>query len=171
MIGAMTVTARVAGVLRLDPQVFEEIEGDVTANGQAFGVVVLASLAAGLGGGLLSGPSAIFRETLGAVVGWVMWAGVTYVLGARLMPEPDTRTDMGELLRVIGFSYAPSFLAIFAVIPRVGGLVRSVVAFWLLAATVLAVRQALDYRSTLRAFAVVLIGWLIFVTIQWALHA
>jgi hypothetical protein len=171
MIGAMTVAERVAGVLKLDPSVFEEIEADATANGQAFGVVVLASLAAGLGGGLLNGPSAIFRETLGAVVGWVMWAGVTYVLGARLMPEPNTRTDMGELLRVIGFSYAPSFFAIFAAIPVVGWVVRSVVAFWLLAATVLAVRQALDYRSTLRAFAVVLIGWLIFVTIQWALHA
>src|SRR5687768_10564486 len=99
MIGAMTVAERVAGVLKLDPSVFEEIEADATANGQAFGVVVLASLAAGLGGGLLNGPSAIFRETLGAVVGWVMWAGVTYVLGARLMPEPNTRTDMGELLR------------------------------------------------------------------------
>jgi outer membrane lipoprotein SlyB len=163
----MTVAERVTGVLKLNPSVFEDIEADSKASIQAFGVVVLASAAAGLGSGLVGGPGAIVRETLGAVVGWLMWAGVTYVLGARLMPEPTTRTDMGELLRVIGYSYAPSFFSIFSALPLVGWMVRSLVAFWLLATTVLAVRQALDYTSTLRAFAVVLIGWLFFVAIQW----
>jgi len=167
----MTVTERVTGVLALRPSVFEEIEADTTANAQAFAIVVLASLAAGLGGGLGGGAVGLMRETIGAVVGWVMWAGVTYVLGARLMPEPETRTDMGELLRVIGYSYAPSFFALFAGLPLVGYGIRVVVDFWLLATTVLAVRQALDYKSTLRAFAVVLIGWLFFVTISWALRA
>jgi hypothetical protein len=157
----------VAGVLRLNPAVFEEIEADTSANAQAFGVVVIASVAAGLGGGLVGGLGGMVTDTLGAVVGWVMWAGVTYVLGARLMPEPETRTDMGELLRVIGFSYAPNMFSLFGAIPIIGILVRSVVAFWLLATTVLAVRQALDYRSTWRAFAVVVCGWLIFVGIQW----
>ena len=167
----MTVTERVTGVLALRPSVFEEIEADHHANGQAFAVVVLASVAAGLGGGLGGGAIGMVRETVGAVVGWVMWAGVTYVLGARLMPERGTRTDMGELLRVIGYSYAPSFFALFAGVPFVGYGIRVAVDFWLLATTVLAVRQALDYKSTLRAFAVVLIGWLFFVAISWALRA
>ena len=167
----MTVTERVTGVLALRASVFEDIEADTHANAQAFGVVVLASLAAGLGGGLGGGALGMARETIGAVVGWVMWAGVTYVLGARLMPERDTHTDMGELLRVIGYSYAPSFFALFAAVPLVGYGIRVAVDFWLLATTVLAVRQALDYKSTLRAFAVVLIGWLFFVTISWALRA
>src|ERR1051325_4745833 len=167
----MTVTERVTGVLALRPSVFEEIEADHHANGQAFAVVLLASVAAGLGGGLGGGAIGMVRETVGAVVGWVMWAGVTYVLGARLMPEPDTRTDMGELLRVIGYSYAPSFFALFAGVPFVGYGIRMAVDFWLLATTVLAVRQALDYKSTLRAFPVVLIAWLFFVAISWALRA
>ena len=167
----MTVTERVTGVLALRPSVFEEIEADKHANAQALGVVVLASIAAGLGGGLSGGGFGIVRETIGAVVGWVMWAGVTYVLGARLMPERGTHTDMGELLRVIGYSYAPSFFVLFAGVPIVGSGIRVAVDFWLLATTVLAVRQALDYTSTLRAFAVVLIGWLFFVGISWALRA
>ena len=167
----MTVTERVTGVLTLRPSVFEEIEADKHANVQALAVVVLASIAAGLGGGLSDGPFGMVRETVGAVVGWVMWAGVTYVLGARLMPERDTHTDMGELLRVIGYSYAPSFFALFAGIPLIGYGIRVAVDFWLLATTVLAVRQALDYKSTFRAFAVVLIGWLFFVGISWALRA
>ena len=76
-----------------------------------------------------------------------MWAAVTWVIGAKLLPEPQTRTDMGELLRVIGYAYAPQLFAFFAFIPVLGGVVSTVVAFWLLAATILAVRR----RSTTSA--------------------
>ena len=163
----MTFADRVKGVMFLDARTFEEIEADTTANGQALLVVVAASLAAGLGASIHLGVIGLLRETIGALVGWVMWAGVTWVIGSKLLPEPQTRTDMGELLRVIGFAYAPQLFGFFAFIPVLGGLVSTVVACWLLAATILAVRQALDYVSTLRAAAVVLIGWLIFVLIQY----
>lgn len=136
----MTLGQRVTGVLLLEPTTFEEIEADTTATRQALVVVIVASIAAGIGAGLLFGPLALVRETLAALIGWVMWAGVTYLLGARLLPEPDTKTDMGELL-------------------------RGIVACWLLATMVIAVRQALDYRSTTRAAVVVFIGWLVFVVI------
>lgn len=164
----MTFAARVRGVLLLDVKTFEEIEGDGTANLQAFVVVVGASMAAGLGAGFRLGAIGLMRETLGALIGWVMWAAVTWVIGSKLLPEPQTRTDMGELLRVIGYAYAPNLFGVFAFIPALGVVISTVVAFWLLAATILAVRQALDYVSTWRAAAVVLIGWLIFVVVQWA---
>ena len=163
----MTFAARVRGVLLLDVKTFEEIEADTTANLQAFIVVVSASIAAGLGAGVRLGVIGLLRETFGALIGWVMWAAVTWVIGSKLLPEPQTRTDMGELLRVIGYAYAPNLFGFFAFIPALGVVVSTVVSFWLLAATILAVRQALDYVSTWRAAAVVLIGWLIFVVIQW----
>jgi len=162
----MTFGQRVTGVLMLDANTFEEIEADKSANGQAFAVVIVASLAAGIGVGILLGPIAVIRETLAALIGWVMWAGVTYFIGTKLLPEPQTRTDMGELLRVIGFGYAPTVFGFFGFIPFLGRIIQVAVAFWVLAATVVAVRQALDYRSTGRAFLVVIIGWLFFVIIQ-----
>ena len=165
MIVGMRFGQRIKGVLMLDAIAFEEIEADGTATGQALAVVVLASLAAGAGAGMALGPVGVIRETLAALVGWVMWAAVTYIIGAKVLAESHTRTNMGELLRVIGFSYAPNFFAIFAFIPFLGGAIRVIVAFWLLAATVIAVRQALDYRSTLRALVVVGVGWLIFIII------
>jgi hypothetical protein len=125
-------------------------------------------VAAGLGAGVRLGFVGLLRETLGGLIGWVMWAAVTWFIGAKLLPEPQTRTNMGELLRVIGYAYAPNLFAFFAFLPLLEAVVGTVVAFWLLAATIVAVRQALDYVSTLRAAAVVLIGWLIFVVIQWA---
>ncbi len=165
----MTMAERVVGVLRLNALVFEDIEHDQTATTQALTVVLGASLAAGIGRGLQLGPMALVGESLIAVVGWIMWAGVTYLLGTKVLPEPQTRTNMGELLRVIGFSYAPTLFSLLVMVPLLGGLVGPVVAFWLLATTVVAVRQALDYRSTGRAFVVVFIGWLVFVGIQAAL--
>ena len=163
----MTFAERVKGVLILDVRTFEEIEADATANVQALVVVVVASVAAGLGAGVRLGTIGLFRETFGALIGWVMWAAVTWVIGAKLLPEPQTRTNMGELLRVIGYAYAPNLFGFFAFVPGLGIVVRTLVAFWLLAATIVAVRQALDYASTLRATAVVLLGWLIFVMIQY----
>ena len=158
----MTFLQRVAGVLLLDPQAFEDIEADKTATKQAIGVLMCA--------GLLAGSGALFDEEapglvwvmLAKLVGCWMWAGVTYLLGARLWPEPTTKTDVGELFRVIGFSYLPDLLSALGSLPRVGLGVRIVIAVWQLATTVLAVRQALDYKSTLRAVVVVAIGWLIF---------
>lgn len=163
----MTFAQRVKGVLILDARTFEEIEADTTANAQALIVVVAASVAAGLGASVGFGPVGLLRETFAALIGWIMWAGVTYIIGTKLLPEPQTRTDMGELLRVIGYAYAPNLFAIFVFVPLLGVIVSTVVAFWLLAATVVAVRQALDYTSTPRAIAVVLIGWLVFVVIMW----
>ena len=163
----MTFANRVKGVLLMDPRTFEEIEADTTANGQALVVVIVASVAAGVGASIQLGVIGLLRETMGALIGWVMWAGVTWVIGSKLLPEPQTRTDMGELLRVIGYAYAPQLFAFFAFVPFIGVIVSTIVAFWVLAATILAVRQALDYENTWRAVAVVLIGWLIFVVIQW----
>ena len=111
--------------------------------------MILASLAAGLGAGLSWGWRGWCARRSARVAGWVMWAGVTYLLGTRVWPEAETRTDMGELLRVIGFSYAPHFFSIFGVsADRRRPDPRLPWRLWLLATTVVAVRQALDYRST-----------------------
>ena len=164
----MTFGRRLKGVLLLDAATYEEIESNRSAGVQAFVVVAAASLAFGIGAGLPYGPLVLVRETMAALIGWVMWAGVTYVIGTRLLPEPQTRTDMGELLRVIGFAYAPNLFAVLGVVPIAGTAIRTITAFWILATTIVAVRQALDYRSTLRATGVVLMGWFFFVLITWA---
>jgi hypothetical protein len=162
----MTMAERVVGVLRLDAKVYEDIEHDSGATTQALVVVIVASAAAGIGRGLQFGPLALVAGSVAAVVGWIMWAGLTFVLGTKVFSEPETRTNMGELLRVIGFSYAPTCFMLLVNVPVLGRLVGPLVAFWLLATTIIAVRQALDYQSTARAFAVVFIGWLVFVGIQ-----
>ena len=151
---------RMIRAAKLDIQLYEEVEADQGAMGQATTVVVLSAVAAGVGSGG-AGFFAIVLGTIAALVGWYVWAFLTYFIGTRLLPEPQTRADHGELLRTIGFSSTPGVLRVFGIIPGFMPLVFSVTGLWMLVAMIIAVRQALDYNSTLRAVGVCLIGWLV----------
>jgi len=140
---------------------YEEVEADKGAMRQAMGVVVLSSIAAGLGSIEIGGFGGILMGTVAALIGWYVWAYLTYFIGTRVLPEPQTKADHGELLRTIGFSSSPGLIRVFAIIPGLTGVVFLFAAIWMLVAMVIAVRQALDYQSTLRAVGVCLIGWFI----------
>ena len=152
---------RMVRAAKLDAQLYEEVEADRTALGQAMGVVVLSSIAGGVGSGRLGGLSGFFIGTVAALIGWLVWAALTYFIGTRILPEPQTRADLGELLRTIGFSSSPGLIRVLGLIPGLTGIVFFISGVWMLAAMIIAVRQALDYRSTFRAFGVCVIGWMI----------
>jgi hypothetical protein len=156
-------TQRLIGALSLDAAIYEEVEADRTATGQALAVVLLSSVAAGIGARGLeetSVASVIFISTL-SLVAWVAWALLTFEIGGRLLPEPQTRVDAGELLRTIGFASTPGLLRVLGVIPGVTIPIFAGTAVWMLVATIVAVRQALDYASTARAVAVCALGWIL----------
>jgi hypothetical protein len=152
---------RVWRAAKLDSQVYEDVEADRGALGQAMLVVVLSSLAAGLGGVTEGGLGGLLIGTVAALAGWYLWAWLVYLIGTRWFPEPQTQADAGELLRTIGFSSAPGLIRILGVVPGLAILVNLVASVWMLIAMVIAVRTALDYRSTWRAIGVCLVGWLI----------
>jgi len=152
---------RLIGAISLDAAIYEEVEADRGATGQALTIVVMSSLAAGVGArglGGLSLANILFISTV-ALIAWAAWALVTFEIGSRLMPEPQTRVDVGELLRTIGFASTPGLFRIFGIMPGVTVPVFAATAVWMLVATVVAVRQALDYTSTTRAAAVCVLGW------------
>jgi hypothetical protein len=150
---------RMLGAARLDSATYEEVENDKAATAQALGVVVLSAVAAGLGFG--AGLRGLVISTLASIVMWAIWAALVYAIGTRLLPEQDTRADWGEVARTVGFAQAPGVLRVFAIIPVLGHFVSAATDVWVLIATVIAVRQALDYRSLPRAVGVCLIGWVL----------
>jgi len=158
---------RLIGAAALDTAIYEEVEADRTATGQALGVVLLSSLAAGIGARGLGGGSlqSIVFISMVALMAWAAWALVTFEIGARLMPEPQTRGDVGELLRTIGFASTPGLIRLLAVITLIAIPVFALSAVWMLAAMIVAVRQALDYQHTSRAIAVCVLGWVLALTI------
>ena len=161
-LGHRTFLRRLVGAALLDPATFEEIEADRTATRQAIAVVLLSSVSAGLGAQGLGarGLLAVLFFSAVALMAWAAWSLVTYEIGVRILPDTNTRADVGELLRTIGFATAPGILRIFGLVPGLGVAVFVISAVWMLAAMIVAVRQALDFTSTRRAVAVCGLGWL-----------
>jgi len=155
-----TFLYRLMGAAMLDAATYEQLEVNKHATFQAFVVVVLSSLAAGVGAGLPHGrglaPFAAYAVV--ALVTWIAWAFITLQIGTKVMPVATTRSNVGELLRTLGFAASPGLLQVFGVIPGVTIPVFVLTAVWMFAAMVIAVREALDYESTGRALIVCALG-------------
>ena len=152
---------RIIRAVKLDVNLYEEVEADKGALGQAMWIVVLSSIAAGVGSIGKVGFVGILMGTIAALSGWYVWAYLTYFIGTRFLPEPQTRATHGELLRTIGFSSSPGLIRVLGIIPALTGFVFLVASIWMLITMIIAVRQALDYKSTLRASGVCVIGWIV----------
>ncbi len=138
-----TLFRRMIAASRLDVQTYEQVEADRASNAGAVFIVVVASIAAGIGSGA--------RDFAGVISGiivllltWLVWVGLTYFIGTRLLPGPQTHADIGEVLRTTGFSASPGVLRIFGLLPAVGLPIFIGITVWMLITFVVAIRQALD---------------------------
>ena len=154
---------RLVRAAKLEVQLYEEVEADVTATNQALLVVVLGALASGIGAAIgaamTTGPAAgnpggsLIGGIISALLSWAVWSYVVYVVGTRFMGGVAT---YGELLRTLGFSESPLLLLILSFIPVLGGILSFVVGIWVLVTGFVATRQALDLDNTKTAVTIVL---------------
>ena len=151
------------GAASLNVHVYEEVEADRSATFQALFVVVLVSLATGIGSLSVGGVDGLIFGILFGIVAWGLWAFITYFVGTRLLPTPETEANWGQLLRTLGFAQSPGMFRVFGFIPIVGPIIFFATVIWQLFTMVIAVRQALDYQSTWRAVGVVFIGYIPYV--------
>ena len=152
------LTARMIAAAKLDVSVYEEVEADSSATGQAALVVVLAAIASAIGSVNQNAIGAL----VGALVGWAVWAAVTYFIGATLFKGT---ASWGELLRTLGFAQSPGLLYVVGIIPILGAVAKLIIGIWVLVAGIIAIRQALDI-STGKAVVTALLGWLLLMTLM-----
>ena len=147
---------RVIRAVTLDATLYSEVRDDNEALGQAMLIAALSGLASGVGNakGWIGYLIIIFFT----FTVWLGWSFVAYIVGTRLLPEPQPKKDYLGLLRGTGFAFAPSILIIFAAIHSLMLFVTLATAIWTLTAIIIAIRQALDYKTTFRAIGVVLIS-------------
>ena len=150
---------RIIRAIKIDIDLYEEVEADKTATVQAGMVVVLSSLAAGVGA-IHLGASNLLLAPLLSLLSWYVWAYIIYFVGVKMFPDPQTKSDHGELLRTIGFSSAPGIIRVFGFTPTLMTVTFIGSAFWMLACMVVAVKSALDYESLWKALGVVIVAWL-----------
>jgi hypothetical protein len=150
-----TLVGRMIGAARLDVATYEEVEADTSLTVQAAIVVLIAAVARGIGGAE-AGAGAILGGLVGALVAWGVWAGVTYLIGDKVLGGTAT---WGELLRTLGYAQAPGVLMILGIIRPLSGIIEAIVGIWLLIAGIVAIRQALDF-GTGKAILTAFLGWL-----------
>lgn len=151
---------RLLGAVAFDSSMYEGIEADRSTNLQAAMTVLLASLAAGIGAGGWYGvhPVTLLVVSVLAGITWMAWAVLIFHVGTHMLPEPQTRVTLGELLRTTGFAAAPGMLLVLAIVPGLGPIAFAGASLWMLATMVVAVQHALDYSSPWRAVAVCLVA-------------
>ena len=127
-------------------------------------VVLFVAISSGVGGVLSGDVGWVNGVIFGAVrglIGWAVWALVTWLVGATILKTPETHAEWGQLARGTGFAQTPGILTIFVFIPVIGGIIALIAFVWQFVAMMIAVRQALDYTSTWRAFFVILISFIV----------
>jgi hypothetical protein len=152
---------RIIRAAKLDTALYEEVEKDAAALPQAMAVVVLSAIAASVGIIPKIGITGIFFVAALSLASWYAWAILAYWLGTRILPEPQTKADLGQLLRTIGFSSSPGLIRILGIIEKAQDVIFPLSAAWMLVAMVIAVKSALDYKNTWRAVIICLIGLII----------
>ena len=158
--GTHSMVERMIRASRLDVHIFEEVEADTSATRQALSVVVLVALTTGIASLGTTGFSGLFAGVVVSIAGWAFWAWIVYLVGTKIMPSDSTHADWGQLARTLGFAQSPGIFRVLGLVPVVGIFIFSAASIWMLVAMVVAVRQALDYTSTRRAIAVVLLGFI-----------
>jgi hypothetical protein len=157
---ARTLAERMIGAAMLDVSVYEEVEADEGATGQAVMVVAIVAIAGAIGA-WGDGGSGMTGAVVSAFLKWLIWAGLTWFIGTRFFGGTAT---YGELLRTLAFAMSPGVLLILGFVPILGWMVGFGVAIWMLVAGVIAIRQALDF-DTGKAVATALISWLIMIMV------
>ena len=169
--GTHNMVERMVRASRLDVHIFEEVEADTSATRQALLVVALVALATGIASLGTTGLIGLFVGVVSAIVGWALWAWILHLIGTKIMPSHSTHADWGQLARTLGFAQSPGILRVLGLVPVVGNIIFAVASIWMLVAMVVAVRQALDYTSTWRAIAVVLIGFIPYLLLMYMAFA
>ena len=158
----MNYFQRLKKAILLDISFYEEVEKDKKFTEQAMMTVALVSIVQGL---MIAGfaPIALVQGILGSIIRFVIWAFFIAFVGTRILPEPETESNTGELIRTLGFAYAPGLLVVLKVFPLIGNFVDPLVVILQLAAMTIAVRQALDFNSTVRAVGVCIVAFILMI--------
>lgn len=145
ILGGIGAAVGAIALNRAMPGIVEGLEGTL---GEGFDMSLVPQM---------SPVGAFLNAAIGALLSWLVWSALTYLVGTKLFKGT---ADMGEMLRVIGFAQAPRLLSVFSFIPCLGGLLSLAGLIWALVASFIGIREGLDLDSgkTLLTIVVSFIG-------------
>jgi len=156
--------------MRLDAGLYEEVVADAGTLNQALIVVIIYGMAAAFGSFGRTGTTGINIGMITTLLGWYVWAFTAYIVGARILPEPETKPDRKAVIRAMGFAGAPGLARLLGFLPGLGGVVVLLVSIWMVASATVALKKALNFQSTARALGVSIITWILSALVQGLLY-
>jgi hypothetical protein len=150
---------RMIGAAKLDVKVINEIEADRNAMSQAILVVIISAISAGIGA-LAVGWVWLIISIIVALIGWAIFAALVFWIGTKYFKEETTHADWGQVARVLGFAQSPGVFRFLGIIPFIGGLISLAITIWIIVASVIAIREALDYKATSTAVIVAILAFI-----------
>jgi hypothetical protein len=155
---------------RLDATLYKEVADDVRAMNPALIVVFIYAIAAAFGSFGRTGITGVNIGMITTLLGWYVWVFMAYIVGARFLPEAETKPDRKAVVRAMGFACAPGVTRLLGFVPGLGGVAVVIASVWMIAAAMAAVKQSLNYQSTYRALGVAVISWIISALVQGLLY-
>jgi len=161
---------RMMRAARLDNILYEEMETEREASGQAIMIALLVSAAAGLGMGItgiigMKGPLWFLWGLLSgffvALAGWLVWIAITYLVGTTVLRGHDKTIYFADFMGTLGYANSPGLVMLLCFVPMIGWGIILLAGIWILAAGMTAIRQTLEFDPG-RALATCLPGWLVY---------
>ena len=107
--------------------------------------------------------TAVAMSGLTAILTWLVWSILIYVLGVKIFPDKQTKASFKKVLTAVGFAHAPGLLRFFAVTPELMIPIIFLTQFWIFAALIISTKQILSLKSNLKSFGIVFLSFLIIV--------
>lgn len=154
---------------RLDVELYKEVVAEPLTLNQAWIVVLIYCMSASWGG--FGGVGAVGTNIgmIATLISWYIWAFFTYFAATRLFHESRSeieRVDRKTVIRAMGFASAPGVTRLLGVIPGLGFVALVGSTIWMIVASTIAVKQALNFQSTYRAAGAVIMAWIISAFVQ-----
>ena len=107
--------------------------------------------------------TAVAMSGLTAIVTWVLWSVLVFVIGVKIFPDKQTKAPFKKVLTAVGFAHAPGLLRFFAVTPDLMIPIILLTQFWIFAALIISTKQILKLKSNFKSFGIIFLSFLIIV--------
>ena len=105
--------------------------------------------------------TAVAMSGLTAIVTWVLWSVLVFVIGVKIFPDKQTKAPFKKVLTAVGFAHAPGLLRFFAVTPDLMIPIIFLTQFWIFAGLIISTKQILNLKSNFKSFGIILLSFLI----------
>tara|TARA_B100001029_G_C14983729_1_gene407642 strand:- start:299 stop:844 length:546 start_codon:yes stop_codon:yes gene_type:complete len=98
---------------------------------------------------------------LTAILTWLVWAILIYVIGVKIFPDKETKIPFKKIMIAVGYAHAPGLLRFFAVTPDLVLLIVFLTQFWIFASLIISVKHTLNIQSSFKASGIIFLSFLI----------